>query len=85
MQYRIDWMDRETLVYRTSALSVLVWVDYEEGLFSGGRVIHADSSRQWLDTEFKLVRAVTQDEREAIVAAIQKHYAGEQRPCRVIQ
>ncbi|MGN6224306.1 hypothetical protein [Pseudoxanthomonas sp.] len=85
MQYRIDWVDRETLVYRTSALSVLVRVDYEESLFLGGRVIHADSIQQWQDAGSNEVRAVTEDEREAIIVAIQKHYAGEQRPCRVIQ
>lgn len=85
MQYRIDWVDRETLAYRTEGFSVLVWVDYEEGLFSRGRVIHPDSIQHWLDADSKVTRAVTEDEREAIIAAILKHYAGEKRPCRVIQ
>lgn len=82
MQYRIDWVDRETLAYRAEGLSVLVWVDYEEGLLSRGRVIHTDSIQHWLDADSKVVRAVTEDERGSIIAAIQKHYAEEGRPSR---
>lgn len=80
MQYRIDWVDRETLAYRAEGLSVLVWVDYEEGLLSRGRVIHTDSIQHWLDADSKVVRTVTEDERGSIIAAIQKHYAEEGRP-----
>lgn len=85
MQYRIDWVDRETLAYCTEGFSVLVWVDYEEGLFSRGRVIHADSIQHWLDADETSVRAVSDDERESIIEAIQKHYAEERRPCRLVR
>lgn len=85
MQHRIDWVDRETLAYRSEELSVLVWGDFEEGILARGRVIHADSIQHWLDADGTSVRAVSDDERESIIEAIQKHYAEERRPCRLIR
>ena len=81
--YRIDWIDRETLAFRSSGLTVLVWVDFEPGLFSRGRVIHTDSIRQWVDSESNEVRTVTEIERDAIISAVQLHYANERQSCRL--
>ena len=58
-------------------------VDYEEGFFSRGRVIHTESIQRWVDADSRIVRNVTEDEREFIAAAIHKHYSEEARPCRV--
>lgn len=82
-EYRIEWIDRETLAFRSNGLSVLVWVDFEPGFFDRGRVIHADSIGQWVDAESNVVRPVTEPERDAIISAVQLHYAQEGRPCRL--
>ena len=81
--YRIDWIDRETLAYRAGGLTALVWVDFETGLLSTGRVIHEDSVRDWLGQDLQPVRPVTSAERIAIMAAVQQHYSKEGRPCTV--
>ena len=83
MDYRIDWIDRETLAYRSSGLTVLVWVDFESGVFSRGRVIHTDSIQRWVDSGSNEVRPVTAAERDTIISAVQLHYAQERRPCRL--
>ena len=83
MDYRIDWIDRETLAYRSSGLTALVWVDFEPGLISRGRVIHTDSIKRWVDSGSNEVRPVTEAERDAIISAVQLHYAQERRPCRL--
>ena len=80
MKHQIDWVDRETLAYRSNDLSVLVWVDFTAGLFSRGRVIHTDSISHWVDAESNVVRAVTGPEREEIIGAIQQHYQQENHP-----
>jgi hypothetical protein len=83
MDYRIDWIDRDTIAYRSRGLTVFVWVDFERGLFSRGRVLHTDSIKWWVDSESNDVRAVTEIERDAILSAIQLHYARERRSCRL--
>ena len=81
--YRLDWIDRETLAYRSAGLTALVWVDFEPGLLSKGRVIHEESVRDWLGPDWQPVRPVTSVERHAIVAAVEQHYEQEGRPCTV--
>ena len=81
--YRIDLIDRETLAYRSIGYSVLVWVDFEEGFFSRGRVVHTDSIQWWVDSGLNNVRPVTEVERDAIISAVQLHYSQERRPCRL--
>ena len=83
VSYRIDWVDRETLACQVGSLTVLVWVDFEPGLLSKGRVIHQDSVRDWLDSDSQPMRPVTSAERHAIVAAVQQHYEKEGRRCTV--
>ena len=83
MDYRIEWIDRETLAYRSSGLTVLVWVDFESGFFSRGRVIHTDSIKRWVDSGSNEVRPVTEAERDTIISAVQLHYAQERRLCRL--
>jgi hypothetical protein len=83
LQHQIEWVDRETVAYRSGGLSVLIWVDYEAGLLSRGRVIHSESIDQWVDTASVPVRPVSPSERESIIAAVQQYYAQDNRPCRV--
>ena len=83
MDYRIDSIDRETVAYRSGGLTVLIWVDFEPGFFSRGRVIHTDSIERWLDSGSNEVRPVTEAERDTIISAVQLHYAQERRPCRL--
>lgn len=84
MSVRIDWIDRETLAYRSDGLSVLVWVDFEAGFFSRGRVVHEDSIKDWLDEIGSVVRPVAPEERNLIIAAVMSHYAKEGRACTVV-
>ena len=83
VSYQIDWIDRETLAYRAEGLTALVWVDFESGLLSKGRVIHEDSVRDWLGPDSQPVRPVSSAERSAIIAAVEQHYGKEGRPCTV--
>ena len=83
MDYQIDWIDRETLAFRSNGLAVLVWVDFEAGFFARGRIVHTDSIKQWVDADSSAVRSVTAMERDSIISAIQRHYAQEGRPCRL--
>jgi hypothetical protein len=43
----IAWNDRETLRYSDGHRTALVWLDYESGLFSRGRVIRTSSIEKW--------------------------------------
>ncbi|MFN3986275.1 MAG: hypothetical protein ACK4KV_12325 [Rhodocyclaceae bacterium] len=80
----IDWVDRETLAYRSDGLSVLVWVDFEAGFFSRGRVVHKESIKDWLDEIRSVVRPVSPEERDVILTAVIAHYANEGRACTVV-
>ena len=84
MSVSIDWVDRETLAYRSDGLSVLVWVDFEAGFFSRGRVVHKDSIKDWLDKGGSVVRPVSPEERDVIIAAVMAHYANEGRECTAV-
>jgi hypothetical protein len=79
MSVSIDWVDRETLAYRSQGLTVLVWVDFDSGIFSRGRVVHTDSIKEWLDEGWSVVRPVSPKERDMVVAAVISHYAKEGR------
>lgn len=83
MEYRIEWIDRETVACRSNGQVVLVWVDFEPEFLARGRVIHTDSISHWLDAESSVVRPVTETERGVIISAIQHHHAQEGRPCRL--
>jgi hypothetical protein len=82
-EYEIDWVDRETLAYRSAGLTVLVWVDLEVDLISRGRIFHTGSICEWLGSDSRPVRPVTSSEKREIISAIQSHYAKERRPCRL--
>ena len=43
----IEWVDKETLKYSEGEFSVLIWVDFEPGFFSGGRIIKSSSILTW--------------------------------------
>ena len=81
--YRIDWVDRETLAFRSGRLTALIWVDFEPRFFSRGRILHTDSITQWVDSKSQYIREVTQAERDFIISAVQSHYARERRSCRL--
>lgn len=44
---RITWKDRETLLYEEPGYAALLWVDYEPGFFSRGRILRAESLDRW--------------------------------------
>jgi hypothetical protein len=79
----VEWIDRETLKYSKESFSVLVWVDFEPGFFSGGRIIRTSSIKEW-DTKPEgttgLIHKVT---KQNIINRIQEYYKSINKRCRV--
>jgi hypothetical protein len=81
----VVWIDRETFAYSLGNEKVLVWVDYEPGLFSKDRVIHSESVRHWVSTAGNVIRDVTEAERTAIVQAVADHLRSKKATVRVTE
>ena len=43
----IKWVDKETFLYLKDDFSVLLWVDYEIGIFNSGRVMRIKNPMHW--------------------------------------
>jgi hypothetical protein len=81
----VVWIDRETYAYVVGGEKVLVWVDYEPGLFSRGRVIHSESIDSWVSSNGDAVRLVSEQERATIVEAISAHLQANKSKVRVVR
>lgn len=79
----IEWIDRETYAYVVGDEQVLVWVDYERGFFSKGRIIHEDSIQSWVSKDGTAIRVVTEEERTVISSAIVEHLQDKNHSCRM--
>jgi hypothetical protein len=79
----IEWVDKETLRYRDSAGSALVWVDFETGMFSKGRIIRASSIKLWESPTSTGVNHIDATQKEQIIAKVKSYYASHNVPCRV--
>jgi hypothetical protein len=49
----IEWEDKETLKYIEGDLTVFIWVDYEPGFFSRGRIIKSFSMSRGFSESFE--------------------------------
>jgi hypothetical protein len=79
----IEWVDKETLRYREGNRAVLIWVDFERGLFSGGRIVRASSIGHWDGADGPNAEPVDAKTREQIVEKIQAYYGHHRVKCRV--
>ena len=79
----IEWVDRESVRYSDGNYSVVVWVDYEPGLFSSGRIIREASIDFWEAHPPNTNSEISNEDRARIVKALQRYYARESVKCRV--
>ena len=80
---KVEWVDRETLRYSEDPKSVLIWVDFEPGFFSRGRIIKASSIQQWESVDTQEASTITNEKRTDIIEKIKKYYKRFRKPCRV--
>lgn len=79
----IEWVDKETLRYSRNGFSVLVWIDFEPGIFSRGRIIKASSIVKWDARPDNSSDVIDTRERRGIIDEIQKYYNSQNEKCRV--
>ncbi|GLI34002.1 hypothetical protein [Desulforhabdus amnigena] len=79
----VEWVDRETLKYTSGDFSVLVWVDFEPGLFSGGRIIKASSIKNWDAKPAGSPATIDEDIKQDIINKIQQYYKSFKKKYRV--
>jgi hypothetical protein len=80
---RLVWKDRETLCYEDAGRLALIWVDYEPGFFSRGRVIHMSSLERWHQTPQGADEAISDEKKGQIIAKVRQYFGN--RPVRVVQ
>lgn len=79
----VEWVDKETLRYTNGSFSVLVWVDFEPGFFSTGRIIKASSIKKWDTFPNGDIETVNDMQKRDIIERIQKYYESRNRRSRV--
>lgn len=70
--------DRETVRYTHDDKVALVWVDYEPGFFSRGRVIKLSSIQSWKDSgaQGDVTREIIDSDKEKIVERVKEYLRG---------
>lgn len=78
----IEWEDRESLQYReVDGHIALIWVDFEPGFFSRGRVLMIESLDKWHTVPEGRSLDLSNEKREEIIAKVRKYYG--RKPLRV--
>ncbi|MBV1777376.1 hypothetical protein KSF73_16770 [Burkholderiaceae bacterium DAT-1] len=54
----VEWVDRETVRYSGPKGEMLVWVDYEPGFFSRGRIIRGMTEGNGANKDYELKNEV---------------------------
>ena len=81
---RIDWIDRETFAYVRGDQRVLIWVDYEPGLFRTGRVIRMASLKEWIENDSnRVVDPVSENDTLLIVERLVEYFQSIGKKARV--
>lgn len=70
----IEWVDRETLKYSEGSRSVLIWVDFEPGVFSRGRIIKTSSITSWSDKTNDDNESIDDDKKQDILNKVKDYY-----------
>lgn len=79
----IEWVDKETLRYTENGFSVLVWVDYEPGFFSRGRIIKSSSIVKWDEKPDNGSDLIEPWQKQKIIGEIQKYYDSQKVRCHI--
>ena len=69
----VEWSGRDSLKYTEGGSSVYIWVDFESGFFSNGKVIKSSSINTWGGEEKK----------KEIIDKVKGYYKSNHIPCRV--
>lgn len=70
----ITWKDRETLLYEEPGYTLRLWVDYEPGLFSKGRILRKDSLRHWQVFPQGAEELISPEKRDQIIARVRQYF-----------
>ena len=79
----VEWVDRETVKYTENDKSTLVWVDYEAGLLTSGRVLHRYSISKWKVHPLSEKPGIDTESRKKIEAAIIAYFNSRGVRCNV--
>jgi hypothetical protein len=71
----IEWKDRETISYVDGDKSVDVWVDFEPGFFSSGRIVMLPSIDYWIVNATGEKLKITDSEKKAVITKIGEYYS----------
>ena len=77
----VEWVDRETVRYTDNGNSTLVWVDYEPGFFSSGRVLRTESISKWQAHPSGTVAEIDAASRQRIEAAVIAYFNSQGVQC----
>lgn len=73
--------DRETIRYEEQGRATLVWIDYEDGFFSRGRIIKEISLEYWHTSPSKTDDPISVEKKAEIIGKIRQYFGN--RPVRV--
>jgi hypothetical protein len=79
----VKWVDRETLQYSDSSHIVLIWVDFEPGFFSNGRIIKASSISKWDSFPSNEAPEISDEIKEQIIAKVSEYWKQNKKKCRI--
>ncbi len=78
----IEWKDRESLKYNQhDGYAALIWIDFEPGFFSRGRVLMTQSLDRWRTGPDGQPLEITYEKREEIIEKVRRYYG--RRPLRI--
>lgn len=80
----VEWVDKETVRYSEGEFSVLIWVDFEPGFWSSGRVIRSSSIKNWSATPTGCSATIDAEKKREIIDKIQRYYGSLKKKCRVL-
>ena len=79
----IEWVDRETLRYSDHARSALIWVDFEPGWFSRGRILKTSSICKWESYPREEAEEIFEEKKKQIVEKVQEYYKRQKIKCTI--
>jgi len=80
----IEWIDKETLRYSEGGYALNIWVDFEPGFFSSGRIVQAALIKDWSATPPGVASTISAAKRQDILDKVKKYYDANKRKCRIV-
>jgi hypothetical protein len=78
----IQWVDKESLAYKENGFEVTVWVDFEPGFFSRGRILKLSSLGSWSKWPDTGSNVIGREKRDEIIEKVKKYYSAQNKPLR---